>query len=102
MGVDMSNRYYDDNHPPGRVQWGGYGFMAGIMIGVLLGWFFAGFIGAFVRVGFAALILVPLILAFVGWRRYIAPWFRPARESSFHPPVSAIETRGVVREPQMR
>lgn len=98
----MTRQQYDDQRPTGRAQWGSYGFVAGILIGIFLGWVFHGFVGAFLRVGIAAIVLIPLILAFIGWRRYISPWFRPARESSFHPPVSAIETRGVVREPQMR
>ena len=97
----MSHHQDEYRQSTGRAHWGSYGFLTGILVGIFLGWFFHGFVGAFLRVGIAALVLIPLILAFIGWRRYIAPWFRPARESSFHPPVSSIETRGVVREPQM-
>lgn len=97
----MSQHHYDYRAPAGRAHWGSYGFMAGILVGIFLGWFFHGFVGAILRIGIAAIVLIPLILAFIGWRRYISPWFRPARETSFHPPVSVIETRGVVREPQM-
>ncbi len=97
----MSQHQQTYRSTSGRAHWGSYGFLAGILVGVFLGWFFHGFVGAFLRVGIAAIVLIPLILAFVGWRRYISPWFRPARESSFHPQVGAIETRGVVREPQM-
>lgn len=97
----MSQHQFPYRRSTGRAQWGSYGFMAGILIGIFLGWFFHGFVGAFLRVGIAAIVLIPLIIAFIGWRRYISPWFRPARESSFQSSVSAIETRGVVREPQM-
>jgi hypothetical protein len=97
----MSQHQYNYRASTGRAHWGSYGFVAGILVGVFLGWFFHGFVGAFLRVGIAAIVLSPLILVFIAWRRYISPWFRPARESSFHPSASAIETRGVMREPQM-
>ena len=80
----------------GRFQWGSFGFFSGILLGVLLGWFFAGFVGAFIRIVMVALVFVPVVLAYLGWRRYIAPWLRPAAESQYAEPVNAIETRGVV------
>jgi hypothetical protein len=80
----------------GRFPWGSFGFFAGILLGVLLGWFFAGFIGAFVRVALVALVIVPVVLAYLGWRRYIAPWLRPPAESDYGEPINAIETNAVV------
>lgn len=94
------------NSNGGRMQWGSYGFFAGLAVGVLLGWFFAGFIGAFVRVGIVALILIPIVLLFLAWRRFVTPLIEPPprRESVMAP--DAIEARAIVqrevREPQPR
>jgi hypothetical protein len=38
------------------------GFIAGLIVGLLLGWFFHGVVGLFVRLGFALLLLIPLII----------------------------------------
>ena len=85
------------NHGNGRMQWGGYGFMAGIALGVLMGWFFAGFIGAFVRVAMVALAVIPLVLLYIAWRKFIAPILRPPVRREYVQPGYAIETRAVVR-----
>ena len=80
----------------GRFQWGSFGFVAGVLLGVLIGWFFAGFIGAFIRVAMVALVIVPVVLVYVAWRKFIAPWLRPPAERHYVGPVNAIETRAVV------
>jgi len=80
----------------GRFPWGSFGFFAGILLGVLIGWFFAGFVGAFIRIAMVALIFVPVVLGYLAWRKFIAPWLRPPTESRYVGPVSAIETRSVV------
>jgi hypothetical protein len=38
------------------------GFVAGLIVGLLLGWVFHGVVGLFVRLGFALLLLIPLLL----------------------------------------
>jgi hypothetical protein len=81
----------------GRFQWGSFGFLAGILLGVLMGWFFAGFIGAFIRVAMVALVIVPIVLIYLAWRRFVAPWLRPPANPHYVGPVNAIETRAVVR-----
>ena len=91
-----------------RIQWGSYGFLAGIFIGVMLGWLFAGFIGAFIRVAMVALVLVPIVLVYIAWRKIVAPWLRPPVEPQYRyiAPDNAIETRAVVQgavaEPRTR
>ena len=84
----------------GRMQWGGYGFMAGIVVGVLMGWFFAGFIGAFIRVAVVGLVIVPLVLLYIGWRKFVAPILRPNVQREYVREYVdsgyAIETRAVV------
>jgi membrane protein implicated in regulation of membrane protease activity len=91
-----------------RFQWGSYGFLAGILIGIMMGWMFAGFIGAFIRVGMVALVIVPVVLIYIAWRKYVAPWLRPSeqRQYQYLSPDNAIETRGVVHgavpEPRTR
>ena len=107
----MNQRYDTSGSGNGRMQWGGYGFMAGIVLGVLIGWFFAGFIWAFIRVGVVLLAVIPLVLLYIGWRKFVAPILRPPVQSE---PVRreyvdagyAIETRAVVhgteREPMPR
>jgi hypothetical protein len=90
----------------GRVQWGSYGFLAGVIVGVLSGWFFAGFVGALIRVALVAIAAVPVILIFLAWRRYISPWLRPPAPQSYMAPMGAIETTAVVHgaghQPQPR
>ncbi|MCD6027874.1 MAG: hypothetical protein K0S78_48 [Thermomicrobiales bacterium] len=107
----MNQRYGTNGTGNGRIQWGGYGFIAGIVLGVLIGWFFAGFIWAFIRVGMVALVVIPAVLLFIGWRKYVAPMLRSPvqREPMRHEyidPGYAIETRAVVhgteREPLPR
>jgi membrane protein implicated in regulation of membrane protease activity len=92
----MNGRDGTTGSPGGRFQWGSFGFLAGILLGVLMGWFFAGFIGAFIRVALVALVIVPVVLAYLAWRRYVAPWLRPPAERRHVGPVNAIETRAVV------
>jgi membrane protein implicated in regulation of membrane protease activity len=82
----------------GRFLWGSYGFLAGILLGVFIGWFFAGFIFAFIRVAMLALVIVPVVLVFLAWRRYVTPWLRPPAEPRYVGPANAIETRAVVHE----
>ena len=90
----------------GRIQWGSYGFMAGLVVGVLLGWMLSGFIGAFVRVGIVALIVVPLVLLFLAWRRYVTPLFQPPAEREViaapHVIDAQVITPSQMREPQPR
>jgi predicted lipid-binding transport protein (Tim44 family) len=80
----------------GRFQWGSFGFLAGILLGVLMGWFFAGFVGAFIRVAMVALVVVPVVLIYLAWRKFVAPLLRAPAEQHYVGPVNAIETRAVV------
>ncbi len=80
----------------GRYQWGSFGFLAGILLGVMIGWFFAGIVGALIRVAMVALVIVPVILVYLAWRRFVAPWLRPPAKPHYMGPVNAIETRAVV------
>jgi membrane protein implicated in regulation of membrane protease activity len=81
----------------GRFQWGSFGFLAGILLGVLIGWFFAGFVGAFIRVAMVALVIIPIVLIYIAWRKFVAPWLRPPAKQQYMGPVNAIETRAVVQ-----
>ncbi len=98
----MNRRDSGDGRRGARMQWGSFGFVAGIVLGVLLGWFFAGFIGAFVRVAVVAMALIPLILLFIAWRKFISPILRPRVEQGYGDQlgvphdISVIETRAVV------
>jgi hypothetical protein len=95
-GVTMNERTGISGSRTGRFQWGSFGFFAGILLGVLIGWFFAGFIGAFIRVAMVALIFIPIVLIYLAWRKFIAPWLQPPAERHYVGPVNAIETRAVV------
>lgn len=80
--------------------------MAGIALGIMMGWMFSGLVGAFMRVALVLLAIVPLILVYVAWRKFVSPLLeRPERHEYFEP-TGAIETRGVVRgvvhEPNLR
>ena len=52
-----------------RFRWGSYGFIGGILLGAILGWAFHGVVSWIVRFGFVALLLVPLVVVFLVWRR---------------------------------
>lgn len=91
--------------PGGRIQWGSFGFIAGIIIGIMLGWMFSGLIGAFVKLALVAMVVIPIILLYIAWRKFIAPAqpqqfqsrFGGALDRDYADPFGAIETRGVVR-----
>ena len=107
-GVVMNGRDRATGGQGIRLQWGSYGFVAGIFIGIMMGWLFAGFIGAFIRVAMVALVVVPLILVYIAWRRFVGPWLRPPVETQYDSlaPDNVIETRAVLRgaapEPRSR
>ena len=92
----MNGRDGTSGSQGGRFQWGSFGFLAGIVLGVLMGWFFAGFVGAFIRVALVALVIVPVVVAYLAWRKFVSPWLRPPAERHSMGPVNAIETRAVV------
>ena len=96
LGGAMNGRDSMNGPRTGRFHWGSFGFLAGILLGVLIGWFFAGFVGAFIRVAMVALIIVPVVLGYLAWRKFVAPWLRPSGEQRIVGPVNAIETRAVV------
>src|SRR5215213_8889826 len=77
-GVVMNERDRMNGSQDRRFQWGSYGFVAGILVGVLFGWFFAGFIGAFIRVAMVTLVIVPIVLIYIAWRKVVVPWLRPS------------------------
>ena len=83
-----------------RLQWGSYGFLAGIFVGIMMGWLFAGFIGAFIRMAMVTLVIVPIVLVYIAWRKIVVPWLRPPAEPQYRyiAPDNAIETRAVVHE----
>jgi membrane protein implicated in regulation of membrane protease activity len=104
----MNGRDRAYGYQGGRLQWGSYGFLAGIFIGIMMGWLFAGFIGAFIRLAMVALVMVPIVLVYIAWRKFVAPWLRPPVETRYDSiaPDNVIETRAVVRgavpEPRTR
>ncbi len=53
-----------------RFRWGSYGFVGGVLVGAFLGWFFHGLISTVIRFGFVALLLIPLVIVFLVWRRF--------------------------------
>ena len=71
-----------------RFQFGSYGFLAGVVVGLMLGWIFHGFVGFVVRFGLVVLLLTPLVVIFLVWRRLTERDRRP----------SVIESRAVVVE----
>ena len=95
----MNGREQTNRTQRGRFQWSSFGFAAGILLGVLIGWFFAGFVGAFIRVAMVALVIVPVVLVYLAWRKFVAPILRPPAERHYVGPVNAIETRAVVQGP---
>lgn len=44
-----------------------FAFVAGLLLGILLGWLFSGLVGAVMRFGLLAVLLIPLILALIFW-----------------------------------
>jgi F0F1-type ATP synthase assembly protein I len=69
-----------------RFQFGSYGFIAGLVVGLLLGWLFHGFVGFVVRFGLVVLLLTPLVVIFLIWRKL----------SDRDPRPQVIETSAVV------
>lgn len=52
-----------------RFQWVSYGLVAGLILGIILGWLFHGVFSQVFRFALVALLLVPLVGAFLLWRR---------------------------------
>ena len=57
----------------GRMHWGSYGFIAGIVLGVMIGWMFSGFVGLVIRFGLALLVLIPIVLLYIAYRKFVSP-----------------------------
>jgi hypothetical protein len=70
----MNTQYpYGQNQGSSRMQWGSYGFIAGIVLGVMIGWMFSGFVSLVIRFGLALLILIPIVLLFIAYRKFVSP-----------------------------
>ena len=67
---------YEQRQGSGRMQWGSYGFIAGIVLGVMIGWMFSGFVGLVIRFGLALLVFIPIVLLYLGYRKFVAPMRR--------------------------
>ena len=73
----MNTQYpYGQRQGSGRMQWGSYGFIAGIVLGVMIGWMFSGFVGLVIRFGLALLVLVPILLLVFAYRKFVSPMRR--------------------------
>ena len=81
----------------GRFEWGSYGFLAGVIVGLLLGWMFHGLVGTLVRFALVAAVLVPIVILYLAWRRFVTPWLRPPVTERELWPNGAIETASVVQ-----
>jgi F0F1-type ATP synthase assembly protein I len=62
------------NQPPliplmDRIRFIGYGLIAGIVLGAFLGWMFHAWVGFIVRLFFVIVLLIPVVLAILFWRR---------------------------------
>ena len=77
-----------------RFRWGSYGFAGGLIIGLILGWFFHGVISFVVRFGFVALLLVPVVVVFLVWRRLEDRGRANPRSDISSSAVDPVETRG--------
>lgn len=56
-----------------KVRYIGYGAIGGLVFGAIIGWMFHGWVGFFVRLGFVILLLIPLVLAILFWKRVTTP-----------------------------
>ena len=106
----MNTQYpYGQRQGSGRMQWGSYGFIAGIVLGVMIGWMFSGFVGLVIRFGLALLVLVPILLLYVAYRKFVSPMRRMMTDEYLNSPPApyaggystpggygSIETRHVV------
>lgn len=70
----MNTQYpYGQSQGSSRIQWGSYGFIAGIVLGVMIGWMFSGFVGLVIRFGLALLVLIPILLLYLAYRKFVSP-----------------------------
>jgi len=72
-----------------RVQWGGYGFAAGLLLGLILGVFFYGIVSFLLRYGLVVLLLVPLV-----WLIFVVRNWRNRREDDAPEMRTEVVTRG--------
>jgi len=78
-----------------RLQWMGYGLIAGLLIGLILGWLFRDVISTGVKMLILAALLVPLFFAIRFWHRTTTDE-RDARSGRTVAAADAIETQGGV------
>ncbi len=64
---------YGQSQGSSRMQWGSYGFIVGIVLGVMIGWMFSGFVGLVIRFGLALLVLIPIVLLYLAYRKFVSP-----------------------------
>jgi len=70
----MNTQYpYGQSQGSSRMQWGSYGFIAGIVLGIMIGWMFSGLVGLVIRFGLALLVLIPILLLYVAYRKFVSP-----------------------------
>ncbi len=70
----MNTQYpYGQSQGSGRMQWGSYGFIAGIVLGIMIGWMFSGLVGLVIRFGLALLVLIPILLLYLAYRKFVSP-----------------------------
>lgn len=70
----MNTQYpYGQSQGSSRKQWGSYGFIAGIVLGIMIGWMFSGFVGLVIRFGLALLVLIPIVLLYIAYRKFVSP-----------------------------
>jgi hypothetical protein len=60
-----------------RIRLIGYGLLAGIVVGAVFGWMFHGVIGFIIRLVIVAILLLPVVLAFMFWRQVTAKQVPP-------------------------
>lgn len=101
----MNTQYpYGQRQGNGRLQWGSYGFIAGIVLGVMIGWMFSGFVGLVIRFGLVLVVLIPILLLYLGYRKFVSPVRRimtveyaNSQPAPYPGGYGSIETRHVVR-----
>jgi hypothetical protein len=105
----MSQRFGPMTMIRDRFQWVSYGFIAGVILGLILGWLFHSVVGWIFRFGLVALLLVPLVILFIVWRRFSdgskrdvvsgeTPSLRGGRDNLVETDSYVIETQAERRE----
>ena len=87
----MNRRHDIGRSQGGRFQWGSFGFLAGVLLGIFDGVVFRRIHRRVHPRRDGGLVIIPVVLIFLAWRKFVAPWLRPPAERYYVGPSTLLK-----------